>query len=81
MSAGGLFGMIINFCIVGGACLAFSKLVDVLVNLSYISIKTQDAINTIELLKWAFTLIPFLYLILLVYNHVVVSNSEINQEV
>jgi hypothetical protein len=85
MSAGTLIGLVVNFLVVG---LIFGVLgfvcdqIGATANSSITSLMlSQDAINTIYYLGWAFKLIPFIYLLALLINHNIESQNENTREV
>jgi len=85
MGAGSVVGLIINFLIVGLIFGALAMVVDQVILTSNSSISglmlSQDAMNTIWNLSLAFKIIPFLYLLALVINHVIESSNESSREV
>ena len=81
MSAGGIMGVAINFFVIGGLCMVLSKAVDYCFNFLMANTTSMDAVNTMYWIYLIFIATPFLYLLLEVINHIVVANSEINQEV
>lgn len=83
-SSGGLAGMALNFVFVSFICVILGKVVDMLVatNNSFIGKfpLSQDAINSFSNLSWVFRAIPFIFLIFLVINHLVISNRDSSGE-
>ena len=85
MSAGGLVGLVINFLIVGLIFGIMGVVCDQLILTANSSITplmlSQDALNTLYYLSMFFKIIPFLYLLALVINHIVESTNENTREV
>lgn len=81
MSAGSFVGLAVNVALVGGLTLCMSAAVDYLVNIGNTMLQSQDGINTLGNLGLIFKAACFIFILMLVYNHIVNSNAEINQEV
>lgn len=82
MSSGGLVGMVVNFIVfsVLSSTLGFS--IDIIVKLSNASnAMGMDALNTISNLHLIYIAGPFLYILALGINYMIVSNSEASGEV
>jgi hypothetical protein len=79
-SSGGLLGSAIVFVGFSLMCIIIGKVMDafVKVNNGYIGSLpiSQDAINTMGTLSLIFQAIPFLFLLFLVINHLVLSNRD-----
>ena len=85
MGAGSLVGLIINFLIVGLIFGVFGFVVDKVIisangNIGGL-VFSQDAMNTMGNISFAFKIIPFLYLLALVINHLIESSNEQSREV
>jgi len=84
-SSGGLAGLILNFVFFSFICIILGKVMDmyVQVNNSFIGVfpMSQDAINSMTNLSLIFNVLPFIYLIFLVINHLVISNRDSSGEV
>jgi hypothetical protein len=84
-SSGGLAGLALNFVFFSFICLIMGKVFDMLVrvNNSFIGMfnLSGDAINTMNNLSMIFTALPFIYLIFLIINHIVISNRSSTGEV
>jgi len=85
MGAGSLVGLIINFLVVGliFGCMGFvcDKIIETANSSIGGLLLSQDAMNTINNLSLAFKVIPFLYLLALVINHLIESSNESSREV
>jgi hypothetical protein len=79
-SSGGLAGLSFNFVIFSFLCIIIGRVFDLFVNISngYIASGTisQDSVNTMSNLSFIFTAIPFVYLIFLIINHLIISSNE-----
>jgi len=84
-SSGGLAGLVLNFVFFSFMCVILGKLMDkyVEINNSFIGVfpLSQDAINTMTNISTVFKLLPFIFLIFLVINHIVISNRDSAGEV
>jgi hypothetical protein len=85
MSAGGLIGMGINVLIVGFLSFVIGRIIDIIINVvnaaGTLSGLPQDALNTIYYLKLGYIAVPFLYLLFILVNHIIISNNESNRVV
>lgn len=79
-SSGGLAGLALSFVFFSFMCVILGKLVDkyVQVNNSFIGVfpMSQDAINTMTTISTIFTVLPFIFLLFLIVNHIVISNRD-----
>jgi uncharacterized membrane protein len=76
MSAGASLSLFKNFVIIGVLCLIFGKVFDLLVqNTNYFNM-AGDALNTLSFFSLMLKAFPFIYLIVLLLNHLVESNNE-----
>jgi hypothetical protein len=84
-SSGGLLGLALNFVFFSGITLIIGKVFDMLVktNNSFIGLfsLSGDSINTMTNLSMIFTALPFIYLIFLIINHIVIANRDSTGEV
>lgn len=84
-SSGGLAGLALNFVFFSFLCIIIGKVLDkiVQVNNSFIGAFpiSADAINTMTYLSWIFQVMPFIYLLFLVINHLVLANRDSTGEV
>lgn len=84
-SSGGLLGLALNFVFFSGITLIIGKVFDILVktNNSFIGLfsLSGDSINTMTNLSMIFTALPFIYLIFLIINHIVIANRDSTGEV
>lgn len=76
MSAAGSIGLGINSILICAACIVLGKLVDILVYSANVLALPQDALNSVFILTIAFYAFPFVYLIALIINHIIVTNNE-----
>jgi len=85
MGAGSLVGLIVNFLVVGLIFGTFGFVVDKIIAAANSNIGglvfSQDAMNTMGNISFCFKIIPFLYLIALVINHLIESSNESSREV
>ena len=82
MSSGGLVGMIINVIIFSALSSVLGFAIDIIVKLSNASnVMSMDALNTISNLHLIYIAGPFLYILALGINYMIVSNSETSGEV
>lgn len=81
---GGLGGLVLCFLFVGFIFVIMGKVLDYIVyynnKLATTYPMSQDAINTMTYISIIFAALPFLYLLYLVINHIMVSNSETSGE-
>lgn len=79
-SSGGLLGSAIVFVGFSLMCIIIGKVMDafVKVNNGYIGAMplSQDAVNTMSYLSLIFQAIPFVFLLFLVINHLVLANRD-----
>ena len=79
-SSGGLLGSAIVFVGFSLMCIIIGKVMDafVTVNNGYIGAMplSQDAVNTMGYLSLIFQAIPFVFLLFLVINHLVLANRD-----
>jgi len=84
-SSGGLAGFVLNFVFFSGMCIILGSAMDIFVatNNSFIGTMalSQDAINTMGFISMIFKALPFIFLIFLVINHLVISNKDSSGEV
>ena len=85
MSAGALFGTIMNFVMFAGVWMILGTVFDkigVLFNTTIRLMPTmQDAVNGFALTQLIYGVLPVLYFIALVINYVLVENSQASGEV
>jgi hypothetical protein len=79
-SSGGLAGLALNFVFFSLICVILGKVLDILVktNNSMIGVfpMSQDPINTMTSITMIFNVLPFIYLIFLVINHLIIANRD-----
>jgi hypothetical protein len=84
-SAGGLGGLVLVFGFFSFFCIVVGVVMDkyVEVNNSFIGVfpMSQDAINTMTYISWIFKAMPFIFLLFLIVNHIVIANKESSGEV
>lgn len=84
-SSGGLAGLVLNFVFFSTICVILGKVLDILIktNNSFIGKIpiSGDAVNSMTNISIIFNFIPFIYLIFLVLNHIVISNRDSAGEV
>jgi hypothetical protein len=84
-SSGGLLGLALNFVFFSFLCLIMGKVFDMLIktNNSFIGMfnLSGDAINTMKNISMIFTALPFIYLLFLIINHIVIANRDSTGEV
>lgn len=76
MSAAGTIGLGINSVLICGLSIVIGKLVDIFIYSANLLALPQDALNTIFYCSLAFYAFPFLYLLALLVNHLIVTNNE-----
>jgi hypothetical protein len=84
-SAGGIAGLALNFVFFSFICIILGKVMDILVRTSnsFIGkfVMSADAVNTMSTLVIIFYILPIIYLVFLVINHLLIGKKETTGEV
>jgi hypothetical protein len=79
-SSGGLAGLVLNFVFFSFICIILAKVMDrlIILNNSFIGSfnMSGDAVNSLTTISFIFTILPIIYLVFLVINHIVISNRD-----
>lgn len=79
MSAGSMFGTVLNFLIIGGVCAVIGAVIAIFIGMTASYDLPQAAVNTLWYLELIFFAFPFIYLIANWLNHIITSSSETDQ--
>lgn len=84
-SSGGLAGLALNFVFFSFICVIIGKAIDMFVSVEngFVGsfLMSQDAINTMSNISLIFKALPFIYLLFLIINHIVIANRDSSGEV